>query len=126
MSEASKIKRDRIWKNITEKINSLGIDLRSIEEVKNKWKNLCSSAKQTYNDLKRERSKTGGGRAPKPINEETDHIISLFEGKPAFEGLNGFSSFQFTNEGIYQLTKYEISFVLYFHQIRFYKHHLQK
>ena len=54
--------------------------------MKNKWKNLCSNAKQSYNDLKRERSKTGGGPAPKPTNEETDHTISLFEGKPALEG----------------------------------------
>ena len=82
--------------------------------MKNKWKNLCTNAKQTYNDLNRERSKTGGGPAPKPINEETDHIISLFERKPAFEGLDGFSSFQFTKEVIYQLKKYEISLFFFF------------
>ena len=68
-------KKKNIWKNVTEKINSLGIEFRNVDEVKIKWKNLCSNAKQMYNELKRERVKTGGGPAPKPINEETDHNL---------------------------------------------------
>ena len=87
-------RKNEIWKAIVEKINSLGCERRTTEEVKNKWRNICSSAKCTWNTYKRERLITGGGTPPKPPSEEVQKVIDIFEGQPRFEGLQGFSSFK--------------------------------
>ena len=91
-------KKNYIWKAIVEKINSLGYEMRTVEEVKGKWRNICSSAKCTWNAYKKERGKTGGGPPPKPPSEELQKVIDIFEGQPRFEGLQGFSCFK--NPGI--------------------------
>ena len=59
-------RKNAIWKSILDKINSLGYEKRIVDEVKNKWRNICSTAKTTWAEYKRERVKTGGGTPPRP------------------------------------------------------------
>lgn len=91
-------KKIKIWKSIEEKLNSLGHERRSLGEIKAKWKNICSSAKSSWNDYKRKREKTGGGPAPKPLSTEEQQVVEMFQGQPRFEGLEGYSSFQSEND----------------------------
>ena len=37
-------RKNNNWKDITQKINSLGYESRSVDEVKGKWRNICSHA----------------------------------------------------------------------------------
>ena len=60
-------RKTNLWKQITERVNSLGIDSRSLDDIKTKWKNLTSTAKSAHAEHKRERIKTGGGPPPKPV-----------------------------------------------------------
>ena len=41
-------RKNDTWKDITLKINSLGYDNRTVEEVKGKWRNICSHAKGVW------------------------------------------------------------------------------
>jgi hypothetical protein len=54
----------RIWKNVTSKINALGVAPRSVKEIKDKWRNLTSKAKSAFTEYRREKNMTGGGPAP--------------------------------------------------------------
>ena len=96
----SNIQKNTAWLQVTNMINSLGVDNRTVEEVKNKWKNLCSSAKGSLHSFKKSSLKTGGGPPPKPPTESEEKIISLFDGRPSFEGINdGFVTSDFLFEG---------------------------
>ena len=86
-------RKNKIWQSIGEKINSLGHEKRTLAEIKAKWKNICSSAKLSWNDFKKKRKITGGGPAPKPLSAEELHVVEIFQGQPKFEGLVGYSSF---------------------------------
>ena len=78
------IKKKSAW----EEVNALGVDSMTVEEIKIKWKNLCSSAKGSSHEVKKSTHKTGGGPAPKPSTETEERIIGLFEGRPSFEGID--------------------------------------
>ena len=81
------------WQRITEKINALGYEKRTVEEIKMKWRNLTSQAKANWNNFKRDCNKTGGGPAPAPPTEDEMRIVNLYEGHPKFDGLDGFQTF---------------------------------
>jgi hypothetical protein len=42
------LEKARIWKNVTSKINALGVAPRSVKEIKDKWRNLTSKAKSAF------------------------------------------------------------------------------
>ena len=86
------IKKKEAWQEVTSKVNALGVDLRTVEDIKVKWKNLCSGAKGTFHTYKKSTFKTGGGPPPKPPTAAEEKIINLFEGRPSFEGIDGFTS----------------------------------
>ena len=52
------------WKAITEKVNAVGVANRTIQEVKQKWKGLFSTAKKELSQLRKAQRRTGGGSAP--------------------------------------------------------------
>ena len=54
------IKKKNAWQEVTSKVNALGVDSRTVEEIKIKWKNLCSSAKGSFHEFKKSTHKTGG------------------------------------------------------------------
>lgn len=52
-------KKQRMWEEITAKINSRGLVNRSIQEVQKKYDNLAVLAKKEISNHKRESNKTG-------------------------------------------------------------------
>ena len=79
----------RIWEQITERVNSLGVCKRSVIEIKEKWRGMVSSAKKEHNKVGTERRKTGGGRKPDSPKGETLKLIQLFGDDPSFSGISG-------------------------------------
>ena len=59
-------KKQEIWEEITRAVNAVGTANRTVSEVKDKWKNLHSTAKKEFPEFKIESRKTGGGPPPKP------------------------------------------------------------
>ena len=60
-----------IWKQITDAVNAIGVASRMVQEVKDKWKNLQSTAKE-FSSFRRETAKTGSGPAPKQLSLATE------------------------------------------------------
>lgn len=85
-------RKNEIWKQITKDVNALGYANREVREVKDKWKNLHSTAKKEFSEFKRETKKTGGGPPPKKPSQSSEQIIEIFEHTPAFSGLRGFET----------------------------------
>ena len=70
----------------------MGQENRTIQEVKDKSKNLHSTAKKEFSSFKRDSRKTGGGPPPKPPTQSSEQIIEILENTPAFSGLCGFET----------------------------------
>ena len=45
-------KKNRIWEEISEAVNAVGVAERSTQEVRDKWKNLQSHAKREFSCFK--------------------------------------------------------------------------
>ena len=85
-------KKQQVCEEITRAVNAVGTANRTVSEVKDKWKNLHSTAKKEFSEFKRESRKTGGGSPPKPPSVSSKEIIEVFEDTPGFSGLNGFET----------------------------------
>ncbi|XP_068712823.1 t-SNARE domain-containing protein 1-like [Montipora foliosa] len=85
-------KNNEIWQEITDAVNAVGTAGRTVAEVKDKWKNLHSTAKKEFATFRRETKKTGGGPGLKPPSASSEKIIEVFKDTPAFRGLNGFEA----------------------------------
>ncbi|CAH3044728.1 unnamed protein product, partial [Porites lobata] len=84
--------KSQVWDEITKEVNAVGRANRSIQEIKDKWKNLHSTAKKEFSNHEKEYKKTGGGPPPKPPSQSSEQIIEIFEDTPAFSGLGGFET----------------------------------
>lgn len=73
-------------------MNAVGTAGRTVAEVKDKWKNLHSTAKKEFATFKRETKKIASGPAPKPPSTSSGKIIEVFKDTPAFSGLNEFET----------------------------------
>ena len=85
-------KKNEIWEEITKDVNAVGKANRTVQEVKDKWKNLHSTAKKELSVFRKESKKTGGGPPPKQPSQSSEQIIEIFEDTPAFSGLRGFET----------------------------------
>ncbi|XP_066022518.1 nuclear apoptosis-inducing factor 1-like [Pocillopora verrucosa] len=85
-------KKNKIWEEISEAVNAVGVTARSTQEVRDKWKNLQSHAKREFSSFKSEQKKTGGGPAPPNPSEASLKIINMFSDTPSFTGLQGFET----------------------------------
>ena len=47
-------KKQMLWEEITQAVNAVGTAKRTVTEVKEKWKNLHSTAKKEFAEFKRE------------------------------------------------------------------------
>ena len=65
---------------------------RTGHEVKDKWKNLTSTTKKRYSEIRRQEGKIGGGPPPKKVLPVEEKITELFEDTPLFTGLDGFET----------------------------------
>lgn len=86
-----------IWGEITEAVNDSSDCLRSVKDIKKKWKDLLTKARKDASDKKKK--PTGGGPPPKP-SIYSDIIIDIFgEDCPAFTGLDGVESGDICGDG---------------------------
>ena len=51
--------KGKLWQNITEKVNSVGVMNRSVEQVKTKWKNLRSRSIENVRQYQKKLRTTG-------------------------------------------------------------------
>ena len=89
----TKQSKDVVWEKITAEINSIaavtgGTWIRTPEEVKKKYKNLKSSAKEKIATERRSVNETGGGPPDVPLGME-DEFENSFLGNASFEGISG-------------------------------------
>ena len=85
-------KKNATWKKIADAVNAVGVAMRTVAEVREKWKNLHAQAKKEFTQLSKEQKQTGGGPAPKMPSTSTAKIIDLLKDTPSFTGLEGFES----------------------------------
>ena len=85
-------RKQEIWAKIAAQVNAIGVTPRSVQDIKDKWKNLQTNAKKEFARQKRSFGQTGGGPPLKKPSEATEKMIRLFENAPSFTGLNGFET----------------------------------
>ncbi len=85
-------KKELVWLKITEAVNACGIHKRTTEKVKEKWRQLKTSAKRLQSDEKKHMMKTGGGHGHKPADGITKVIQDLYQLDPSWIGLEGVES----------------------------------
>ena len=56
--------KTKVWEDITARVNSLGVCLRSVAEVKDKWRGMVSTAKKEHTKYAASQRQTGGGKKP--------------------------------------------------------------
>lgn len=82
-------KKTEVWRQITAKVNAVGTAQRTVEEVRNKWRNMCREAKSKFVEHKRISTGTGGGPAPPPLSEYDVHVLDLHSECASFNGICG-------------------------------------
>ena len=85
-------RKKEIWAKIADQVTAIGVANRSVQDVKDKWKNLQSTAKKEFVLQRRSFGQTGGGPPCKKSKEATEKIMRLFENAPSFTGLHGFET----------------------------------
>jgi hypothetical protein len=70
-------------------MNSIPNKTKKIEEIKDKWKNLQTTAMEEFAQ-KRSYRQTQGGPPCKKTKQAIKKIMRLFENAPSFTGLHGF------------------------------------
>ncbi|VDI64053.1 Hypothetical predicted protein [Mytilus galloprovincialis] len=81
--------KNKIWAKITDEVNALGVSYRKLSTVKTKFRNLTRDAKEKFTYERKERNKTGGGPAPKPISMAEKNIINAMKDTSSFKGIDG-------------------------------------
>jgi hypothetical protein len=63
-----------------------------VKEIRDKWKNLHSTAKKEFCQFKKKSNLTGGGSPPKEPSPTSSKIIEVLGETPTFTGLTGFET----------------------------------
>ncbi|XP_063436061.1 uncharacterized protein LOC134717460 [Mytilus trossulus] len=87
--EVTNAKKQEMWKDITSKVNALGVCLRTETEVRNRWRNLTRGAKQKFTTVQKERAQTGGGPPPTQPSQAEENIINCMKDTASFRGVPG-------------------------------------
>lgn len=82
-------KKQTIWLGITEKVNAVGNTRRTVNEVRDKWRNMCRDAKQKFAEHRRESKRTGGGPPPTPLSQSVTDIVEMYKDCSSFVGIPG-------------------------------------
>lgn len=82
-------KKQNIWLGITEKVNAVGNTRRTVNEVRDKWRNTCRDAKQKFAEHRRESKRTGGGPPPTPLSQSVTDIVEMYKDCSSFVGIPG-------------------------------------
>ncbi|CAC5399198.1 unnamed protein product [Mytilus coruscus] len=81
--------KNKIWLEISEKINALGVAHRTVKEIRDKWRNTTSKAKAKFTEFRYEMKKTGGGPAPSKPSAHLEKVINMFQDSASFKGIDG-------------------------------------
>ena len=84
-------RKTEAWEEITRDVNTVGQENRTMQEVKDKWKNLHSTVKKEFSSVKRDSKKSWWWTTTKATHA-VKRIIGIFENTPAFSGLSGFET----------------------------------
>ena len=84
--------KKHIWKEITDTVNAVGVANCTVQEIKDKWKNMHLTGKKELSSFRTENVNTGNGPALKPPSLATEQIIEMFKESPSFIGLQGFET----------------------------------
>lgn len=84
--------KQETWAKIARQVNAIGVAHRSVQDIKDKWKNLQTMAKKEFARQRGSFGLTGGGPPCKKPKEATEKIMRLFENAPSFTGLHGFET----------------------------------
>lgn len=82
-------KKQHIWRNITDKVDAVGVSQRTVQEVKDKWRNMCREAKLKFTEHRRQSQKTGGGPPPTPLSPNIADVVDMYRDSSAFSGIQG-------------------------------------
>ena len=75
--------KGRIWRAITDNVNAVSLNERSVVEVRRKWSDITPRAKTKYLARKREAGKTGGGNSnATPLTDEDERCFPSWEMLP--------------------------------------------
>ncbi|XP_056009748.1 uncharacterized protein LOC125682235 isoform X2 [Ostrea edulis] len=89
-NQVTNAKKAAVWRHITDAVNSRGSGVvRSIDQVKEKYRKACSKAKVEKHLQKTHRVKTGGGPPPQPIDPVSQKILDIHYDSPNFIGIGG-------------------------------------
>ncbi|VDI05446.1 Hypothetical predicted protein [Mytilus galloprovincialis] len=81
--------KNKTWAKIKDEGNTLRVSYRKLSTVKTKFRNLTRDAKEKFTYERKERNKTGGGPAPKPISMAEKNIINAMKDTSSFKGIDG-------------------------------------
>ena len=84
--------KQETWAKIARQVNAIVVAHRSVQEIKDKWKNLQSTAKKEFARQRRSFGQTGADPPCKKPKEATKKIIQIFENAPCSTGLHGFET----------------------------------
>ncbi|XP_028392686.1 t-SNARE domain-containing protein 1-like [Dendronephthya gigantea] len=82
-------KKHAVWRSICNKVNALGVALRSETDVREKWRAMCGVARKEMGKERQSIEKTGGGRPTAPPTSTSQRIIEIFGDEPGFSGIQG-------------------------------------
>ena len=82
-------KKNAKWAEVMELVNAVGVQHRSVEQVRFKWGTLQQGAKKSFTDARKHARQTGGGPPPKPPTAAELKIIDLMKDRPNFSGIVG-------------------------------------
>ncbi|XP_078503560.1 uncharacterized protein LOC144762291 [Lissotriton helveticus] len=83
------VRKRKLWLEIQEKVNAVGVIPRSIDEIKKRWYDMRLRAKEKLAERLKEANKTGGGTAN--IDQPTPHE-ELIESTIQHESVSGVSA----------------------------------
>lgn len=86
---------------VTKLVTAVGIQRRSVEQVKLKWGNLQQGAKKTFTKFLKHVRKTGRVPLMKPPTAPEEKIIDLMKDKPNFSGIAGGKNSKITQTKLY-------------------------
>ena len=84
----NKGKKERRQK-ITDAVDAIGYEIRTVDDIKIKWKNMVTNAKGIYTEHKKLLAKTGGGPKIKEPSERVMSTIDLMKDTTSFKGIDG-------------------------------------
>ena len=89
VSGVTKKQQDLQWFSICKAVNAVGVCDRSIEDVKEKWRNMTKKAKAEFTSQRISMMKTGGGSPPPMMDSMSVDIIESLKDTASFSGIPG-------------------------------------